>query len=183
MEIGYADSDFASNKGRRSISGTVFMFGGAATAWGSRRQPCVAGSTQEAEYIALAAASSQAMFFRMFMSELGMHTDMPTHILCDNTAAIKLAADPTHFSQTKHIDIKLHFVRDYIERGQTAVVHVPTADNLADVFTKVLDYGQFWYLCDSIMGLNSRDFRDSFGGHPDGNVNLEDLEEGEIKGN
>jgi hypothetical protein len=183
MEIGYSDSDYGSQHGRRSISGNVFMFGGAAISWMSKRQPCTAASTQEAEYVAVAAATSQALWLRMFMTELGLDSSEPTHIMCDNQAAIKLASDPTHFSATKHIDLKLHFLREHVERGHTAIVYVPTADNLADGFTKVLPYTQFWYLFDSILGLNARDFRESFGGHPQGNpvlTELDDLEEGEI---
>jgi hypothetical protein len=113
-----------------------------AIAWSSRRQSCVAGSAQDVECMGLANALLQDLFFRTFMTELAMHTHVPTHVLRNNTATIELAAGPTQFVHTKHIDIKGHFVRDYINRSHTAVMHVPIADNLAEAYTKVLDYGK-----------------------------------------
>ncbi|KAG8678639.1 hypothetical protein FRC09_019678, partial [Ceratobasidium sp. 395] len=170
MEVGYSDSDFGSQPGRRSISGNVFLFGGAAVSWMSKRQHATALSTQEAEYMALASATSQALYIRMFIKELGWKANESTHIFCDNHAAIKLASDPTHYSATKHIDLRLHFVREHVSNKDVVITQVPTADNLADGFTKALPHAKFWYLFDSVLGLHEEDFVDSF----------DELEPGEI---
>jgi hypothetical protein len=39
---------------------------------------------------------------------------------------------------TRHIDIRHHFVRHYIKTGVIEIFYVPTADNVADRFTKAL---------------------------------------------
>ena len=41
-------------------------------AWSSKRQPVVAKSTTEAEYIAADAAASEGVWFRYFLEELGL---------------------------------------------------------------------------------------------------------------
>ncbi|QRW02426.1 Copia protein [Ceratobasidium sp. AG-Ba] len=158
MEVGYVDSDFASQADRRSISGNVFMFGGAAVSWTSKRQNDIATSTSQAEFTSCYTGSSQAEWLRMFLGELGCRTTAPTHIFCDNAAAIKLATDPAHLTRTKHIDVRLLFIREKVTRRHIAIVQIPTEDNLADAFTKPLQHTRFWYLIDSIMGLNRRGF-------------------------
>jgi hypothetical protein len=61
--IGWSDSDYASDIGeRRSRTGYVFMLNGAPVSWKSQRQQTVALSTAEAEYMALTAATQEAMF-------------------------------------------------------------------------------------------------------------------------
>ena len=53
--IAYSDADWASDvNDRKSTSGYIFMISGAAVSWKSKKQTCVALSTAEAEYIALA---------------------------------------------------------------------------------------------------------------------------------
>jgi hypothetical protein len=39
-------------------------------------------------------------------------------------------------SKTKHIEVRYHFLKDNIEKGKIALIHVPTHDQLADIFTK-----------------------------------------------
>src|ERR1700753_2733145 len=52
--LGYSDSDWGGDhQTRRSTTGYTFLFAGAAIAWKSRRQHRVAGSTVEAEYLAV----------------------------------------------------------------------------------------------------------------------------------
>ncbi|GMP44500.1 hypothetical protein CsSME_00013413 [Camellia sinensis var. sinensis] len=58
---GYTDADFAGDvDDRKSTSGHVFLFGGTAVAWLSKKQSCVAKYTMEAEYIACSTAVSNA---------------------------------------------------------------------------------------------------------------------------
>jgi hypothetical protein len=42
-------------------------------------------------------------------------------------------------SKTKHIEVRYHFLRDNVEKGKITLIHVPTHDQLADIFTKPLD--------------------------------------------
>ncbi|TPX52460.1 DNA-directed DNA polymerase [Powellomyces hirtus] len=68
---GYSDSDWAGCPDSRcSTTGFVFMFGGT-VAWQSKRQPTVALSSPEAEYMALTQACKEAIWLRQLLIELG----------------------------------------------------------------------------------------------------------------
>ena len=43
-----------------------------------------------------------------------------------------------HHSRTKHIEIRHHFIRDHVQKGNVEVCHVPTETQIADIFTKPL---------------------------------------------
>jgi hypothetical protein len=60
-------------------------------------------------------------------------------LLCDNESAINIAYNPYEHSRTKHIDIRHHFLRDHVIKGDIVISHVETNDQLADIFTKPLD--------------------------------------------
>ena len=58
--------------------------------------------------------------------------------MCDNTSAINLAKNPIVHSRTKHIEIRHHFIRDHISKGDIELQFVDTARQTADIFTKPL---------------------------------------------
>jgi hypothetical protein len=60
-------------------------------------------------------------------------------LICDNESAIKIAYNPCDQSRTKHIDIRHHFLRDYVIKGNIVISHVGPNNQLADIFTKPLD--------------------------------------------
>jgi len=61
---------------------------------------------------------------------------VPLH--CDNTSAINLSKNPIQHFKTKHIEIKHHFIRDHIQKGEIEIKFVKTENQLADLFTKPL---------------------------------------------
>ena len=64
-------------------------------------------------------------------------------IFCDNTSVINLTKNPVHHSRTKHIDIRHHFLRDHVEKGNITLEHCRTEDQIADIFTKALNREPF----------------------------------------
>jgi hypothetical protein len=46
-------------------------------------------------------------------------------------------------SRTKHIEVRYHFLRDNVEKGNIDLIHVPTEKQLADILTKSLDQTTF----------------------------------------
>ena len=64
-------------------------------------------------------------------------------IKCDNTSAICLTNNPIQHSRTKHIEIKHHFIRDQVQKGDIVLEFVDTLHQLADIFTKPLDNDRF----------------------------------------
>ena len=77
--IGYSDADWAGDvKDRRSTSGSVFLLGGGAITWSSRKQSSVALSTVEAEYMALSVATQEVIWLRQLQEELAVNEAGPT---------------------------------------------------------------------------------------------------------
>jgi hypothetical protein len=77
-------------------------------------------------------------------------------LLCDNESAIKITYNPCKYSKTKHIDIRYHFLRDHVIKGEINISHVGTNDQLANIFTNPLDEKRFRELRSE---LNIIDFR------------------------
>lgn len=91
---GYCDADWANDEDdRRSTTGYIFTCLGGAISWNTRKQPTVALSTTEAEYMALAAAAQEALWIRGLAQKLKINScNEPIQINCDNRGAIDLAA-------------------------------------------------------------------------------------------
>jgi len=148
---GYADADWAGDRtDRRSTSGYCFKLNGGLISWRSNKQTCVALSTAEAEYVALAAAAQEAAWLRTLFTGLKFCNGDAIVINEDNQAAIYLSKDSRNHPKTKHISIKYHFVRDMIEREEISVKYCPTTGMLADIFTKTMPAAKFVKLRDMI---------------------------------
>ena len=70
-------------------------------------------------------------------------TYLNTPIYCDNDAAIQIVKKPVHFSKTKHIVIKEHFIRDCYERELIRMEQIHTDHNVSDLFTKPISISRF----------------------------------------
>lgn len=135
---GYVDADWASNvKDRKSYTGFVFMLSGSAISWESKKQKTVALSSCEAEYMALAEASKEAMYFRSLLFELTKKLYCIT-LYNDNQSAQKLSVNPVYHKRSKHIDVRYHFIRDAVSNNYVKILYLPSADMTADVLTKSL---------------------------------------------
>ncbi|GJY13746.1 retrovirus-related pol polyprotein from transposon TNT 1-94 [Tanacetum coccineum] len=79
------------------------------------------------------------------LSDYDIHYKM-VPIFCDNTSAIVISNNPVLYSITKNIDIRYHFIRDHILKGDIELHFIPTEYQLADIFTKPLDEPTFTIL-------------------------------------
>jgi hypothetical protein len=123
-------------------SGTCQFLGSSLVSWSSRKQSSVAQSTTEAEYVAAASCCSQLLWITYTMSDFGEeYTHVP--LQCDSTSAMSIEKNPMIHSKTKNIEVRYHFLRDSVEKGKIALIHVPTHDQIADIFTKPLDQATF----------------------------------------
>jgi hypothetical protein len=151
--VGYADADWAGDlDSRRSTTGYVFQIGGFPVCWKSKRQPTVALSTSEAEYMSIASAAQTAVWLRRLLQDLGFTQDKATEIFEDNQGCIAMAKNPINHERTKHIDIKYHFIREMVESALIKLTYLQTEDMLADVLTKGLARDRHQRLC-SMIGL------------------------------
>ncbi|GJT86690.1 retrovirus-related pol polyprotein from transposon TNT 1-94, partial [Tanacetum coccineum] len=98
----------------------------------------VAMFSAEAEYVAAAGCCANILWMKSQLSYYDIHFKMVS-IFCDNTSAIAISNNPVLHSRTKHIDIRYHFIRDHIIKGDIELHFIPTEYQLADIFTKPLD--------------------------------------------
>jgi hypothetical protein len=134
---GYSDSSLGDHADdSHSTSGYVFLLADAAISWSSRKQKTVAQSTTHAEYMALADAANQAAWYRSFFSETGYDVSDPIPLHGDNKGAVDLALNPVTGRRSKHIPIKFHAIREYVEEGLITLIRTPSLDMLADGLTK-----------------------------------------------
>jgi hypothetical protein len=61
----------------------------------------------------------------------------------DNKSAIELAKNPLHHERSKHIDVRYHSIREHIKENKVRVTHVPSNDQVADIFTETLSRSLF----------------------------------------
>ena len=151
--VAYCDADYAGDiDTRRSTTGYVFIMNGGAVSWSSKRQPTVAASTTEAEYMAAAAAVKEGLWMRKLLDTLKIKMDV-INIRCDNQSAIKLLKNPIFSARSKHIDVIHHFARERVLRKEVAFQYVPTKTMVADIFTKPMASEQHKELCKQ-MGVD-----------------------------
>ncbi|XP_071697393.1 secreted RxLR effector protein 161-like [Rutidosis leptorrhynchoides] len=144
--IGYIDADYAGCKiDRKSTSGGCQLLGGKLVSWSSKKQNSVATSTAEAEYVVVGGCCAQLLWMQHQLVDYDMKFSK-TPIMCDNESAIAITENPVFHSKTKHIDIRHHFNRDCVEKGNVVLKFVGTNDQLADIFTKPLSEERHFHL-------------------------------------
>src|SRR5258708_23629621 len=152
-ESGYSDSDWAGDpRDHCSISGFIFTMAGAAVSWSSKKQPSVALSSMEGEYMAMMHATKEAIWIQQFLQDIWFPLPNPTTLLVDNQGAIALASNLTFHMQTKHIGVHHHFIHKRVEDHNISLEYIPMNDQVADVFTKALSYDKH-SMFTNLMGL------------------------------
>jgi hypothetical protein len=137
--LAYSDADWGANMiDRKSISGYVFQMANGPISWQSKKQPTVALSSMEAEYMAESLAARQVIWLRTLTTELGIPYPGPTTLQVDNQGAINYSNNAINHGRTKHIDIQHHFVREKLVSNEIQLQYCATDDNLADILTKAL---------------------------------------------
>ena len=156
MTHGFCDADWASSEDdRRSCTGYIFLFQGGAISWNSKRQPTVALSTTEAEYMSLSSCVQEAMWLKQLQEVFWpLLKNEAMIIYSDNQSSIKLSGSDAYHPRTKHIDVRHHFVRDKIVQGIIHVLYIQTDVMVADALTKATPLTKLAY-CASRMGLIS----------------------------
>jgi hypothetical protein len=156
--VGYTDLDWAGCvSDRKSTLGCFFGLGSAVVSWFSRKQNSVALSLAEAEYMAASHASCEALWLRKMLVGLFGVQLRPTVIYCDNQSCIKLSENPVFHDWSKHIKIRYHFIRDYVQRGVVELQYISTEEQVADILTKALNMGKFVFFRNK-LGVVSNTF-------------------------
>lgn len=142
----YSDADWAGDLNTWwTTSEYIFNLGSGAISWSSKRQPVVALSSCEAEYMGQTQAAKEAIWLGKLLNQLnsseqGLHT---TIIYCDNQGAIALAKNLQYHAWSKHINIQYHFVREKVTEGKVQLKYVATEKQVTDSLTKPLCKDKF----------------------------------------
>ena len=74
----------------------------------------VALSSCEAEYIAGSYVACQAIWIRYVLEEMEVEVKKPLVLQIDNKSAINLAKNPVLHRRSKHIEARIHFLREKV---------------------------------------------------------------------
>ena len=137
--IAFSDSDWAADRETRiSVSGFIIYLNGVAISWKSRAQKGVTLSSSEAEFVALSEAVKEIRFIFQVLRSMGIKVKTPIVVRADNVGAMFMAKNTSISDRTKHVDIRYHFIREFVDQEFIKIVFVSTKENVADIFTKNL---------------------------------------------
>ncbi len=149
--VGYTDSDYGGDlMRRRSLTCYIFTLYGCAVSWKATLQSTVALSTTEAEYMSLTEGVKEAIWLHGLIGSLGLEVQKP-EVYCDSQSALSLAKNPVYHERSKHIDVRLNFIRDALENKVVTIEKIPTAENPADMLTKPLPVNKFRHSLDLVQ--------------------------------
>lgn len=150
--FGFSDASWAGDKNdRKSTTGYIFIFAGGIISWTVHKQSTVAHSSMEPEYMALSDAAREAIARFYLLHELNLK--IPAPLICsDNQGALAIAENPTNYQRATHIDLRYHFIRHVLEKGQIRIDYIPSAEQPADGLTKAVGPQKHQRILD-LMGL------------------------------
>jgi len=93
----------------------------------------------ESEYIALADAAKEGIWLNRLYLDIFPKAETKVILHEDNQAAITIAKNEVINERSKHIDVRYHFIRDHVEKGNIILNYCPTDLMVADAFTKPLE--------------------------------------------
>ena len=149
----YVDASYNSSDDAKSQTGYVFTLGDDDAAFYSRsvKQVPVSLSSTEAEYIALCEAATEIVWLRQLLKDMGFPQESATTVFEDNMSCIDMAHGSGNHQRTKHINVRYHYTRELVLNNTIKLVHLSTADMIADILTKALPTDQFTKLRNMIL--------------------------------
>ena len=118
--------------------------------WMSKKPCSISLSTVKAEYIAANSCCTQLLWMQKLLLDYGICQEHLT-IYYDNTSAINISKNLVQHSRTKHIEIRHHFIREFVKDGTLTLEFIHTDDQKVDLFTKPLDRKRFEFLRQNIV--------------------------------
>ena len=128
--------------------------------WKSQLQGKITLSSTESEHTGLSYALREAIPMMNLLNEMKKQgyeiSKTRAEVLCrvfeDNSGALEMAKVHKYRPRTKHLNVKLHHFRDYVERGKVIIKEIGTKHQLADYLTKPLEFKTLQPLREKVMG-------------------------------
>ena len=123
---------------RKSITGYLMSLNGGAISCRSSRQGGVTLSSSEAEFVAASQAGQEVVYLRVLLRGFGYTQKKPTEIWEDNASCIMMSENPNNRDRSRHVDVKVHYLRDLVRDGHVKLVKCAGTQNVSDALTKSL---------------------------------------------
>jgi hypothetical protein len=136
---GYSDASWL----LRSVGGYVVMMMGGPIDWGSKCIRVICHSSSEAEVNAGCWVGKRSVFITQLLEDMHSSITKPFILFIDNTAAMDISERHGVSARTAHFFRWQHYLRYLVFHGYIHLIFVGTKDQLADIFTKVLDPSTF----------------------------------------
>ena len=156
---GWTQVDSDNPENLMSRTGYVIMYDGCPILWCSKLQTEITLSTTESEYVALSQAMREVIPLMNLMKELdkvlkvnASKPDFFCQVFEDNRSTISVATSKKFTPRTKHIALKYHHFRQYVNDKSIRIQSIDTTQQIADIFTKPLDEDAFKYLRGKLVG-------------------------------
>ncbi len=101
-----------------------------AISWRSSRQGGVTLISSEAEFVAASQAGQEVVYLRVLFRGFGYTQKKPTEIWEDNASCIMMSENPTNRDRSRHVDVKVHYLRDLVRDGQVKLVKCAGTQNV-----------------------------------------------------
>jgi hypothetical protein len=101
----------------------------------------------------MASTTTEIVWLRWLLSDMGIPLSKPTPMYCDNKSAIQIAHNSVFHERTKHIEIDCHFTRHHLQQRAITLSFVSSSLQIADLFTKTLSTKHFRLLIDKLSML------------------------------
>lgn len=165
----HVDADFAGNWDKeeandpdtaRSRHGFIISYAGCPILWKSQLQGEITLSSTESEYVGLSYALREAIPIMELLKEMksfgfkikGTEAKVHCKVFEDNSGALEMANEHKFRPRTKHINVKLHHFRSYVNSGEISVHKIDTLEQNADYLTKPLAADLLKKLRKKVMG-------------------------------
>ena len=113
-------------------------------------------SSCESEYINASLYACQATWMVNLVEEITGKNHGAITMKIDNMSAINLAKNPIAHGRSKHIELRLHYLREQVADGKMNLEHCRTENQIADIMTKGVQVEVFRKLR-AMMNIDSLD--------------------------
>ncbi|GKB36178.1 hypothetical protein Tco_0881120 [Tanacetum coccineum] len=147
----YCDSDWAGELvSPKSTTGFCIFLGDSLISCKSKKHDVISKSSIEAKYGAMKVTTSEIVWLRWLLVDMGVPISHSTPLHYDNRCAIQIMHNSVFHERTKHIEIGFHFTRHHLQAGTISLLFVPFALQIADVFTKPHSGPRFSFLTNKL---------------------------------
>ena len=147
----FTDVDWAGDKDDYvSTTEYIVYLGHNPLSWSSKKQRPLARSPSEAEFRAVADTTTEVLWLRSLLTELGFNLRQTPAVYCDNLGATHYSHNPVFHSRMKRLTLAFYFGREQVQLGNIRVQHISGDDQLADALTKPLPKARFYALLSKI---------------------------------